>query len=347
MIPISASFCLFCARYIQFACAKRRSFGDHGQRGTRAGALVVTLGQRHCPRLRRRRERGTALILVTGATGNVGSNVARQLLAAGEEVRALVRNPQTAVVPNGCEVVQGDLTRPETLPGALDGVSRAFLFPVPGTVDAFLSAAKAAGLRHIVLLSSAAVTFQPPNAIGLRHLELERAVAASGLSWTFVRPGAFMANDLNWANRIRAGNVVHGAYGNARTAPIDERDIAAVAVRALLDEKHAGQAYSLTGGEVLSQAERVRIIGEVIGRDVQWVAVSREQAREAMVKVMPPEFADTLLDLQAAQTGPASPGISPVVEEVTGRPPRTYREWVAHHGADFRFTCGGTPPAGW
>jgi len=141
-------------------------------------------------------------ILVTGGTGNVGADVVRQLLDAGERVRVLTRDPDGHTWPDGVEVVRGDLNRPETLPAALAGVGRALLFPAAGGAGGFLDAAYPAGLRHVVLLSSASVTLPTPGYIGERHLRLERAVAASGLPWTFVRPGAFMTNDLAWAPQI-------------------------------------------------------------------------------------------------------------------------------------------------
>jgi uncharacterized protein YbjT (DUF2867 family) len=169
---------------------------------------------------------------------------ALKLVDLGEEVRAISRNPERAGLADGVEVLQGDLRRPETLRAALRGWIG--LFPVPGQLRGFLDAAEAA-LGRLVLLSASAVTFEPPNAIGRIHAECEQAVAESGLPWTFLRPGAFMANDLNWAAGIKAAGVVRGPGGDVSSAPIDERDIAAVAVRALLDDGHAGQAYLLTG----------------------------------------------------------------------------------------------------
>ena len=136
------------------------------------------------------------MILVTGGAGNVGANVVRQLLDAGEKVRVITRNPSDRSFPDQVEVVPSDLTRPETLPAALSGVDRAFLFPVYNGLDGFLKAARRADLQHVVLLSSAAVEFPPPGWIREVHLQLERAVAASGLPWTYLRPEAFMTNDL-------------------------------------------------------------------------------------------------------------------------------------------------------
>lgn len=275
------------------------------------------------------------MILVTGGAGNVGANVVRQLLDAGEKVRVITRNPRSRSFPDQVEVVPGDLTRPETLPAALSGVDRVFLFPVFNGSDGFLEAARQADLQHVVLLSSSAVTYSTPGWIGEQHLQLERAVAASGLPWTYVRPDAFMTNDLVWAHQIVNGGVVRGAYGNVATAPIDPRDIAAVAVRALLDQR-VGEAYVLTGPQSLTQIDRVRIIAETIGRPLRFEEVPREQFREQLLlhHGLPTPAVDFLLDQAAARNGKTAQ-ILPTVEEVTGRPAFTYAQWVAHRAAEF------------
>ncbi|GAA3143370.1 NAD(P)H-binding protein [Streptomyces rectiviolaceus] len=273
------------------------------------------------------------MILVTDATGNVGRNLVHELIDAGEKVRALTRDPAATTLPDSVEIVPGDLTRPETLPAALRDVDRAFLFPVHGALDGFLAGAKAAGTRHIVLLSSDSVTFPQPGWIGEQHLACEQAVADSGMSWTFVRPTVFMANDLGWAPRIRRGAAVRGAYGSAAMAPVDERDIAAVAAHALLTPQ-PGKAYELTGPQALSQIDRVRIIGETLGVPARFEEVPRDDVRRHLLDHLPPPAADFLLDqLAAAQSEPTP--VLPTTEQVTGRPARTYAEWVADHATDF------------
>jgi uncharacterized protein YbjT (DUF2867 family) len=274
------------------------------------------------------------MILVTGGAGNVGANVVRQLLDAGEKVRVMTRNPSGRSFPDGVEVVPGDLTRPETLPAALSGIERAFLFPAFTGVDGFLNAARQADLQRVVLLSSASVTSSTPGFIGEQHLQVERAVTASGLLWTFVRPGAFMTNDLVWAPQIINGGVVRGVYGNAAMAPVDPRDIAAVAVRALLDQR-AGEAYVLTGPQSLTQIERVQIIAETIGRPLRFEEVPREQFQEQMLRHgMPAPVIDQLFDGLGARDDKTAE-ISPAVEEVAGRPAFTYAQWAAHRAGAF------------
>lgn len=275
------------------------------------------------------------MILVTGAAGNVGAEVVRQLLDVGQQVRVMTRNPGDRSFPDGVEVVPGDLSRPEILPAVVAGIRRAFLFPVFTGVEGFLDAARHVGVQHVVLLSSASVTARTPGYIGEQHLRVERAVEASGLPWTFVRPGAFMTNDLAWASQIAHGDVVRGVYGTAAMAPIDPRDIAAVAVRGLLDPR-PGAAYTLTGPQSLTQIERVQIIGETLGRPLRFEEVPREQFRQDVVRRgMPAPVADQLIDWLAECVGRTA-DISPAVEEITGRPAYTYAQWVAHAAAAFQ-----------
>jgi uncharacterized protein YbjT (DUF2867 family) len=277
------------------------------------------------------------MILVTGATGNVGRNVVRQLLDAGEKVRALIHGGGRDM-PAGVEVVTGDFAQPDTLPAALAGADCAFVFPVIGELAGFLAAATQEGLRHVVMLSTSAVTFANPGWVGERHQEAEQAVVESGLPWTFVRPDAFMANDLRWAPQI-AGGVVRATYGETATAPIDERDIAAVAVRALLEE-HVGKAYVLTGPQSLTQIDRVRILSEVLGRPVRFEEQPRAEFRaEAIRRGSPAPAVDFALDLQAGKVGKPAEVVS-TVAEVTGRPARTYGEWLVHRAADFAPMAG-------
>jgi uncharacterized protein YbjT (DUF2867 family) len=220
------------------------------------------------------------MILVTGATGNVGRVIVTQLHATGEHVRALTRNPQRADFPDGVDVVRGDLSEPETLPAALAGVDRAFLFPLPETVPGFLAVAEKFGLRRTVVLSSLATTM-PSNPIGERHRTVEQAVEQDSPEWTHVRPGAFATNSVMWwRDSIRAQGVVRAPYGEAQFSPIHEADIAAVATAALVTDEHVGQKYALTGPESLTQREQVALIGSAIGKDIRFEELTPEEAEE-------------------------------------------------------------------
>ncbi|MEU8319601.1 SDR family oxidoreductase [Nonomuraea sp. NPDC048881] len=274
------------------------------------------------------------MILVTGATGNVGRQLVDLLLGAGEQVRAISRNPERAGLPDGVEVVKADMSQTEDLRVALRGADRAFLLPAAGQVDGFLREAARAGLGHVVLLSALAVTMKQAGVLGSAHAEYERAVAGSGLPWTFLRPGAFMANDLRWAPGVKNGGVVRAPFAEAATAPIDERDIAAVAARTLLDDGHAGKAYELSGPASLTTADRVRILGEVLGRDLRLEELSPEQAREQMIAHTPAPVVDSMLTLFASFVGRAA-DVSPAVRELTGDAPHTYADWAARNAAAF------------
>ena len=277
-------------------------------------------------------------ILVIGAPGNVGRHVVSQLPATGVRVRALVRNPRTACLPPHVEMVRGDLTLPETLDECLDGVDAVFLVwtaPPAAVAPALERIAKHA--RRIVFLSAPLKTahpyFQQPNAMRLLGEQIERLIETSGLQWTFLRPGMLASNALLWwAPQIRAGDVVRWPYLAAPTAPIDERDIAAVAVHALCEDGHAGAEYVLTGPQSLSQFEQISTIGGVIGRSLRIEEMSPDEAR----REWPASPAvNMLLDAWAAALGqPAF--VTSTVAEITGAPARTFRDWAMDHAAEFR-----------
>ncbi len=207
----------------------------------------------------------------------------------------------------------------------------------PEGIDGFVQAARAAGVRHVVFLSSSSVV--EPGAetdpIARRHQAVEQALERSGCAWTFVRPGAFATNALSWAPTIRAEGVVRLAYPRAESAPIHEADIAAVAVAALTGETLHGAAPVLTGPESLTRERHVTLISTAIGRDVRCVELTPEQARAGMARSMPPPFVDGLLRMWAATDGVPAP-ISDAVTRITGRPGRGFLPWARDHATAFR-----------
>src|SRR5262245_58926250 len=236
-------------------------------------------------------------VLVTGATGQIGGQVVDQLSAAGWPVRALTRNPETANLPGGVEVVRGDLTDVDTLGPALAGVDAVFLVWVaPAAAAAAAIERIAAPSRRIMFLSAPHRTphpfFQQPNPIAALHAGIERLIEESGMQRTVLRPGAFAINSRNWwAQQIGAGDIVRWFHADAATAPIHERDVAAVAVRALTDEGHDGREYLLTGPVSLTQRQQVQIIGEAIGRTLHLEEVPPEVACRELLAGWPPMIA--------------------------------------------------------
>jgi len=279
-------------------------------------------------------------VLVTGATGRVGRAVVDQLTAAGVPVRALTRRPEAAELPASVEVVAGDLTVPESLDAALRGVDAVFLvWTAPPASAPAVVERLAAHVRRVVFLSSPHQTphpfFQQPNPMAVLHADIERLIAAAGLESTIIRPGMFASNALFWwAPAIRADGVVRWPYGAAETAPVDDRDVAAVAARTLYEDGHAGGDYVLTGPESLSQAEQVRIIGDVVGRRIRFEELSPEEFRSETAGTWPRPVVDMLLDAWGATMGrPAF--VSTAVSGILGSA-RPFRQWVADHAAAFR-----------
>lgn len=274
-------------------------------------------------------------IVVTGAAGQVGRHVVGGLVAAGVAVRAVTRKPDQASFPPGVEVFGGDLDVPDSLRAALTGAESMYLFPVPQTAPEVVDLAKQAGVRRIVALSSSAV-LKPGNHSGAFHLAVERAVADSGLEWTFVRGDEFANNVLwKWGHSIRTDATVAAPYGDAIRVLLHEADLAGVAVAALLTDELIGAKPVLTGPEQLTQREQVRIIGEVIGRDIRFEEITHGQARADLTRFMPEPVVDMVLRYLAdALVSP--PQVLPTVSQILRRPAKTFAQWVADHAEQFR-----------
>ncbi|MFI2641883.1 NAD(P)H-binding protein [Streptomyces sp. NPDC018610] len=280
-------------------------------------------------------------VLVTGATGRIGRGVVDELLGAGVPVRALTRRAEAAAtLPAGVEVVTGDLTVPASLDGALRGAGAVFLlWTVPPTTAAAVVERLAAHTRRVVLLSSPHRTphpfFRQPNPMAALHAEIERLIAATGVESTIIRPGMFASNSPAWwGPAVRAGDVVRWPYGAAETAPVDDRDVAAVAARTLYQDGHAGGDYVLTGPESLSQAAQVEIIGNVLGRPIRFEELSPDEFRAETEGKAPRAVVDMLLSAWGATSGrPAY--LTSAVSDVLGVPPRSFSQWVADHVGAF------------
>jgi uncharacterized protein YbjT (DUF2867 family) len=275
---------------------------------------------------------------------------------AGVPVRAASSDPGDLRLPDAVDVHRASLREPGSLVGVLRGVRKVFLYADPGGVDGFVAAAREAGVAQVVLLSSLSVTrgdehadavgVVPPEGdarstltpetdpIAWRHVVVERALAASGIPWTFVRPGMFATNTVRWAPGIRAEGAVRVARPRSEGAPIHDGDIAAVAVRALLESGHEQACYSLTGPESLSQQRQIELIGDAIGRSLRLVEISDDEARQEIARWSAPAIADRLVaGLIAGDGRPAL--VLDTVSQVLGRPARTFAEWAVDHAAEF------------
>ncbi|MBO0791504.1 MAG: NAD(P)H-binding protein [Ktedonobacteraceae bacterium] len=285
------------------------------------------------------------MILVTGATGNVGREVVKLLLDGGKGVVAATRNPTTAALPDGAHVVGGDPSQPETLAPVLRGVETVFISPralgdaTAGTATVkLLKLAAEQGARRVIALSATTVEYGG----GYKRFSdafraVEDAVKASGLQWTILRCTDFASNALGWVPQIRATGVVRGVYGDGATLTIHERDIAEISARALVDAEHAGHTYVLTGPQPLSQRDKIHLISKAIDKDVRWEEVSPEQFRQAMLaQGLPEDVPDRVIGFWSSLSSQQTMPISTTVEQVLGRPALTFAEWAIEHAVAFQ-----------
>lgn len=274
------------------------------------------------------------MILVTGATGKVGGNVLELLVQAGQPVRALVRDPaKLGKAGEKVEIARGDLTKPETLDAAFAGVDKVFLMITGGQstepVKNAVEAAKKAGVKHLVVLSSSSVTSTKETLIGRWHIDAEAVIKSSGVPWTMIQPGAFASNTFQWIGSIKAQGAVFHVMGDGKINPIDPRDIAEVAARCLTTPGHEGKSYVLSGPEALTAADEVAAISAALGKPIKVVQVTEAQAREGMEKAgMPEIFIRAMLEVGELVRGGHGFETSATFEELMGKKPRTFADWV-------------------
>ncbi|MEC4018007.1 SDR family oxidoreductase [Streptomyces sp. H27-D2] len=279
------------------------------------------------------------MIVVTGATGNVGRPLTQALAEAGEQVTAVSRH--AAAMPDGVRHVAADLAEPTSLTPALDGAKALFLL-LSGNLHAsdarptdIIALAAARGVRRVVLLSSQGVATRPlgPSRVAMR--KVEEALRGSGLDWTVLRPGGFASNALAWAESVRTQETVAAPFGDVGVPVVDPADIAEVAAACLLDDRHTGGVYELTGPEVITPRQQAAAIAAALGSPVRFHELTRDEAKATMTQFVPMELADDTLDIISAPN-PTELRISPDVERVLGRAPRPFNDWVARNIAAFR-----------
>ncbi|MGC0327963.1 uncharacterized protein YbjT (DUF2867 family) [Streptomyces sp. SAI-170] len=281
------------------------------------------------------------MIVVTGATGNVGRSLVRQLVAAGERVTATSRGISAADMPEGVLARRADLTDVESLRPVFDGAEALFLQNGGPTAHLMptaevLEAAVAGGVKKVVLLSSQGVVTRPDSAShGQVAYAIEEAVRASGLEWTILRPGGFASNTYAWAEPVRTSRTVAAPFGDVGLPVVDPDDIAEMALVTLLSGEHAGHSYELTGPALITPRQQAAALGDALGEPVRFVELSREEARAMMTRFMPEPVVDTTLAILGDPTE-AERRVSPDVERVLGRAPGAYGEWARRNVEAFR-----------
>ncbi len=279
------------------------------------------------------------MIVVTGATGNVGRPLTRALAEAGRQVTAVSRH--AAAVPDGVRHLAADLAEPTGLEPALTGAKALFLL-LSGDLHAaganpadIIGQAAASGVRRVVLLSTQGVATRPFGATRVAMRALEDVLRESGLEWAILRPGGFASNALWWAESVRAQRVVTAPFGDIGVPIIDPADIAEVAAACLLEDRHTGGVYELTGPEVITPRQQAKAIAAALGSPVRFHELTRDEAKAAMARSMPTELAEDTLTILGSPN-PAELRVSPDVQRVLGRAPRPFADWAARNIAAFR-----------
>lgn len=270
-------------------------------------------------------------IVVTGATGNVGRPLVAELLAAGARVRAVTRTPDTAGFPARVEVVG-------SAADALSGASAVFLNSraLGGQLAETVAQCGRAGVTKLVALSAINAdddfSRQPSRFRGDRNKEVEQLAVDSGLAWVSLRPSVFATNFAGmWGAQLRAGDVVGGPYAAASSAPIVEGDISAVAARALLTDDLVGQRIPMTGPQAFTNSELVGVIGEILGRPLQYFEAPAEMVRQRFIGLgLGAQFADAYIAMQA-ETLDKPALVTHDVEKILGRPATPFAHWVSEH----------------
>ncbi|WP_030723742.1 SDR family oxidoreductase [Streptomyces sp. NRRL S-237] len=279
------------------------------------------------------------MIVVTGATGNVGRPLTRALAEAGERVTAVSRH--RAELPDGVRHLSADLAEPAGLTAALVGAKALFLLlsgdlhtPEARPAD-IIDLAASCGVRRVVLLSSQGVATRPlgPSRVAMRAVE--DALRDSGMDWAVLRPGGFASNAFAWAESVRTRGTVAAPFGDVGVPVVDPADIAEVAAACLLDDQHTGRVYELTGPEVITPRQQAAAIAAALDSPVRFHELTRDEARAGMTRFVGIELADDTLDIISAPN-PAELRISPDVERVVGRGPHSFHDWVARNVAAFR-----------
>jgi uncharacterized protein YbjT (DUF2867 family) len=275
------------------------------------------------------------MILVTGASGNVGREVLKQVAQTGAKVRAAFQSSSKQATPAGVETAIVDYNQPDTLRTALKGADRVFLVgpptaQLPALERKAVDVMAKCGVRHVVKLSAMGGR---QSIFTRQHAESEDYILSTGVPYTFLRPNGFMQNIVNYnAPTINTQNAFYGTEGDGQVSQIDIRDVARVAAKTLTEDGHLGKVYTLTGPEPLTNAQVAQILSRVLAREVRYINLTPEQLKPALLSAGLPEWtADALLDLQRLYREGKASEVTEDVEKILGRKPTSFAQFLADH----------------
>lgn len=284
------------------------------------------------------------MIVVTGATGQIGSEVVRLLAEKGEKVRPLIRDPKKAAALSHPNVmfVMGDLSDPKSLDDAFTGAQKLFLLSsaAPNQVELqhnAIEAAKRAGIQHVVKVSALGAGKDAQVSLGRWHHQTEEELKQSGMKWTILQPHFYIQNLAMMAGTIKGQGAFYAPLKDGKIAMVDVRDVAKVAVATLTEPGHEGQTYILTGGEALSYHDVAKQIGEATGKQVKYVDVPQEDARKSMLGMGIPEwFANDLVGMYGIFAAGYGASTTDVVQKVGKAQPRTFEQFAKENAEIFK-----------
>lgn len=282
-------------------------------------------------------------ILVTGATGTIGTFLCQYLKESHADFVAMVRTGEKAkkLNENGIQTITGDFEEPASLERLPNDIGKIFLLSAtspksPELQGNLVRIAKERGINHIVKVSARGSGVDANFNIGRFHGQTEKQIRDLGIPFTFLHPHSFMQNLLFEAQTIKEQDTIYSSMGDGKIAMIDARDIAMVAVKALTESGHDGKTYRLTGPEPVSYHDIVHELSAIVGRTIRYVSLTPEIHLQEMLKTgMPDWLADDLVSLNQVYAANEAMEVSPDVERVTGKKPLSIKRFLNDYKIQF------------